>query len=294
MRTLPLKAPILLAILALSCSSQKGDPHSSSEPPLPSGRDKRISEIADPNLPEHASYVQNQVAVSGATVVAVDTYDETGNGKSVGTIYVQDLGVGAACASSADCGAGLDCQSGRCAAPYSGTSLYSPTFIPGNLRVGAGDVLDLRGLYQENQNIGTAKFAPGAVLPQLAKPTATFRLELDKQPEPVDIDVEDLADYAKGRRWLNMLVRVKNVELQGDVSLSNLSSGRLSVNLTKPKGGATACDAPFPKTPTMTNELFEAGQLEIASGTTLKSLTGIVTFFCSLHIAPRSPADIVQ
>jgi hypothetical protein len=233
----------------------------------------RIKDVSDPTLPQHASYVDNSVAVSGATVLAVDTYDETSNGKSVGTIYVQDLG-------STD--------------PYSGTSLYSPTFIPGNLRVGPGDVLDLRGLYQENQNIGTAKFAPGALLPQLAKPTATFRLELEKAPEPVDIDINDLADYAKGRRWLNMLVRVKNVKLYGAVSLSNLSNGRLSVELTPKVPGASACDSPFPKPPTLTNELFEAGLLEIPSGTTLTSVTGIVTFFCNLHLSPRSKDDIVQ
>jgi hypothetical protein len=266
-------APILLAILALSCGTESGDPPAPAGVPAPAGRDMRIRDVGDPTLPDHANYVDNAVAVSGATVLAVDSYDETGNGKSVGTIYVQDLGS---------------------ALPYSGTSLYAPTFVPGNLRVGPGDVLDLRGLYQENQNIGTAKFAPGAVLPQLSKPTATFRLELDKQPQPIDIDVNDLADYDKGRRWLNMLVRVKNVKLYGDVSLSNLSSGRLSVELTPRTAGATACDSPFPKAPTLTNELFEAGALEIKSGTTLQSVTGIVTYFCNLHLSPRGPNDIVQ
>lgn len=266
-------ASVLLAILALSCGSEGGDARSDGGVPPPAGRDRRIKDVSDPSRLDHASYVNNTVSVSGATVLAVDSYDETGNGKSVGTIYVQDLGSGA---------------------PYSGTSLYAPTFIPGNLRVGPGDVLDLRGQYEENQSIGTATFALGAVLAQLAKPAATLRLELDKPPEPVDIDVKDLLDYASGRRWMNMLVRVKNVKLYGDVSLSNRASGRLSVNLTPKGSGASACETPFPKPPTLTNELFEAGVLEIKSGTTLASVTGIVTFFCNLHLSPRSPADIVQ
>ena len=53
------------------------------------------------------------------------------------------------------------------------------------------------------------------------------------------------------------------------------------------------CDEPGPKAPTTVNELMDLAPLKIAAGTKLKSLTGIVTFFCNLHIAPRTPADVV-
>ena len=64
----------------------------------------------------------------------VDDFDETHNGKSRGTIFVQDADIGA---------------------PYSGISLYSPTYVPANLRLAPGDVLDMNGQYVEQQTIGT-------------------------------------------------------------------------------------------------------------------------------------------
>jgi hypothetical protein len=38
---------------------------------------------------------------------------------------------------------------------------------------------------------------------------------------------------------------------------------------------------------------MDLAPLQIAKGTKLKSLTGIVTFFCNLHIAPRTADDVV-
>ena len=99
------------------------------------------------------------------------------NGKSTGTIYVQDLG-------SKD--------------PYSGITLFAPTFNPGNLAVSPGDVLDLHGQYTEASTIGsTVTFAPGRCCRRSSKPVATFRYET-QVPEPVDIDVNDLADLREG------------------------------------------------------------------------------------------------
>ena len=70
------------------------------------------------------------------------TYDETHNGKSLGTIYVQDPQ--------------LDGRRTRA------SSLYAPAFNPGDLRVGPGDVLDLQGPYEELTTLGsTVTFAHG-------------------------------------------------------------------------------------------------------------------------------------
>lgn len=260
----------LLGALVMGCEDPGvGDEGVNLGVPPAAGKDRRIREIADPESPLKAP-ASTSVAVSGALVTAVDTYDETGAG-ATGTIYVQDLG-------SRD--------------PYAGISLFAPSFIPGNLRVGAGDVLDLRGEYQENQGIGTTvTFAPGAVLPQLGRPIATFRFDAH-DPEPVDIDVTELADYAKGRKWMSMLVRVRNITLTDDLFVAD--SGRANVPLTPSAGGATKCEDPFPKPPTLVNELAPIQTMTtLKQGAVIKSLTGVVTYFCNFHIAPRTTADIV-
>ncbi len=256
------------ALLSGSCGSQEGDPHSDHGVPPPEGKDLHIRQITDPASPQRAQHLQT-VAVSGVTVIAVDKHDETLNGKSRGTIYVQDLGS---------------------QEPYSGISLFAPEFIPGNLRVGPGDVLDMRGTYQENQNIGSAVFAPGATLPQLARPVATFRYE-GKPLEPKDIDIKDLENYETGRKWLNMLVRVSNVTIRGAVFESG-NSQRVSVALTDAPSSGVKCEDPFPKAPTITNELANLNELNIKGATPVKSIVGVVTYFCNLHLSPRSPADV--
>jgi hypothetical protein len=258
------------ASFASCATTVGGDPPSNQGVPPPGGKDKRIKDVGDPGAEAHKDYLSGPVAISGAIVIAVDKFDETANGKSTGTIYVQDLG-------SKD--------------PFSGITLFAPTFNPGNLSVGPGDVLDLNGQYTEAATIGsTVAFAPGSVLPQISKPVATFRYET-AVPEPVDIDANDLADYTKGRRWMGMLVRVKDITISSDAT--NDKNGRVAVNITAATGGSTSCSSPFPKPAQMTNDLFDVDGLGLKSGTRLASITGVVGFFCNLHLAPRTPADIV-
>ena len=264
--------PFFLAVAAastLSCNSgdREGDTPSFVTVPDPAGKGNRIADIADPKSKTKVAS-GTTVSVSGAVVIAVDGYDETHNGKSAGTIYVADLG-------SQD--------------PYSGTSLYQPSFSPGNLIPGPGDTLSMTGTYQENQTLPVL-FAPGAVLVQIANPSATYMFD-SPLAAPVDVDIADLQDYTKGRRWLNMLVRVKNVTLQRDATTA--TSGRVSVGLLPETNSATNCSDPFPKAPTMVNALYDVGSLGITKGTVLSSVVGVVVFFCNLQIAPRSAADIV-
>jgi hypothetical protein len=268
---------LALAALSGSCDSQKGDPHSLLGAPPPEGRGHRIRQIRNPESPDKAAH-QTQVSVTGAVVVAIDTFDETGNGRSKGTIHVADLGS---------------------KEPYSGISLFNPSFVPGNLRLGPGDTLDLRGEYQENNSV-PIQFAKDAFLVQLSDAIGTFRFEA-QVPEPVDIDINELADYATGSKWLNMLVRVKDVTLQNDAFDRDedgkpvpTRSGRVSARLLPETNTATRCEDPFPKAPTIVNELMDLVPLELAKDTKLKELVGVVTFFCNLRIAPRSAADIVR
>lgn len=266
-RLLSFCASLTLLAGVASCGSQEGDQPSPSAIPPPAGKDHRIHEIRDPASPTKAAH-ESQVAVSGAVVIAVDRFDETRNGRSIGTIYVQDLGS---------------------KEPYSGISLYNPSFIPGNLRVGPGDALDLRGQFQENQDL-PIKFAPGAFLVQLANAVGTFRFDANV-PDPVEIDIKDLESYETGSKWLNMLVTVKNVTVNGKPFGSG---GRASYNLLPPiPTEERGCDTPFPKVPTLVNSLADLEPLQLKEGTTIKSLTGVVTFFCNLQIAPRSVKDVV-
>lgn len=258
----------------VSCGSQSGDPHSNNGVPNVGGRDKRIREIGDPTLEGHAAFVSTTQPVSGAVVIAVDSFDETQNGKGTGTVYVQDIG------------ATKD-------TPYAGISLFGTTYSPGNLAVAPGDVLDLRGEYQENQRIPSTPpviFAPGAVLPQMALPVATFRYET-QQPEPIDIDIADLTDYAKARRWFGMLVRVKNITIPNTPFAG--TTGRLSIDLPPAiQAAANACDLPFPKTASLVNDLMDLGALQIKKDTKIAEIVGVVGFFCNFKLVPRSSADI--
>ncbi len=263
-RPLRLASLAMFALVAAACSSPSGDPPSTPPPPTPLGTGLRIKQVTDPSLPGHPNGKATPlpaVTVTGAAVLGVDTFDETANGKSRGTVYVQDVG-------SQD--------------PWSGISLYSPTFVPGDLRLAPGDVLDLAGNYQENDHIGTAVFPAGQVLTQLAKPIGTFRYEY-QPPTPAAIDATDLDDYSKGAKWIGMLVVVKNINLDGIIketsSSTGAETGRRSGHLTPALKGK------------VTNELI---QLDTApANTRIATLTGIVTYFYDLHIAPRSQADIV-
>jgi hypothetical protein len=224
------------------------------------GAGDRIREISDPGARTHAANLAT-VTVTGVAVTTVDTFDETHNGKSLGAVYVQDVGS---------------------QAPYSGMELYKPSYVPQDLRVAPGDVLDLNGQYQEDTNIGAAVFPTGEVLPEIAKPTSTFRYEY-KAVEPVVINPADLHDYGKSRRWISMLAAVHNVTLW--TALADDGKGRVTGQLKE--GGVVS------------NELYDLKVGAFPAGTKFASVTGIVTFFCvgspcDLHIAPRSPADFVQ
>ena len=239
----------------LACGSRDGDAGSKPNP-NPIGTGVHIRDVVDPAKNMNGATVN----ISGAVVLTIDTYDETQDGKSRGTVYVQDIGS---------------------QAPFSGTSLYSPAFVPSDLRVVPGDTLDLVGQYVTESAIGAAVFNPGEVLPQVSKPTATFRYEF-KTPDPLEIDVNDLNDYNKGYQWENMLVTVKNVTLCNGL---DTSKGRTT--------GTIASDCTASGSVTMSNELMGLDANAYPPGTKLASLTGIATWFFSYHIAPRTPADIV-
>jgi hypothetical protein len=265
-------ALLLVPVFAAACTSLSPDegvvPQSNT---LGSGL--RIAQIQDPNSTYYKLAIANpaagvQVDVTSAVITWVDTFDETKDGKSIGTVYVQDVGS---------------------QAPYSGIDLYSPSFVPSSLRPLPGDVLDLAGPYEESIGVGSAQFLNTGTLPQLAKPVGTFRYTF-QTPAPTTVQLFDLTsppNYAAGRQWENMLVTLNDITLgAGQV---DTTGKRVSYLMTQyGDAGPDPVDAA-----TLTNELYDLGMKDFPAGTHFKSVTGIVTWFFSYAVAPRSRDDLV-
>ena len=206
----------------------------------------------------------HNVYATGLTVVAIDTFDETSNGKSSGNYYIEDT----------------NC-SGK---PFAGVTVFSPSFSPPDLRLAPGDVVDFSGSLQEFIGPSTGSFGSCYTLPEISG-TLTFRFD-GGSPPPVPIKDTDLTTYATGRPYLGMLVKMTgspNVVING---ATIPSGGRFAAALNVSAGT-------IPSVPHITNELYDiqtAGP-PLNDLMKFKSVTGIVTYFYGFHIAPRSPAD---
>jgi hypothetical protein len=252
-------AVLILAFLA-ACSS-KGDPPAEVTP-NPLGDGMRLRDVQNPSN----GHAGQSVKVTSVVVTAVDNFDETQNGKSRGTIFVQDADI---------------------AGPYAGVSMYGPTFVPANLRLAPGDVINMSGQYVEQMTIGsTVNFAPN-FLPQMNKPQVTASFET-QVPKPVVIPLSDLMSFTTARKWIGMLVTVENVTAFAPIAYDSTGL-RVEANLTSIVNG-----------PAINNELFDlqpwngSNTSNSFPNTTFKSVTGIIDFFFSIYIAPRSMADLVQ
>ena len=257
---------VLILAIVTACSA-KGDPPQDVTP-SPLGNGMRLRDVQDPtqNACGGKPCAGQNVNVTSVVVTAVDNFDETKNGKSRGTIFVQDADI---------------------AGPYAGVSMYAPTFVPANLRLAPGDVVNLSGQYVEQTTIGTTvNFSP-AFLPQMNKPQVTQSFET-QLPAPLVVSVSDLDTFATGRKWIGMLVTIQDVTIPAAMTVD--SSGRVSAALTTTANGVK-----------INNELWDLqvwnGSNTANSfppGTHFKSITGIVDFFFNIFIAPRSMADLVQ
>jgi len=235
------------------------------------GDGQRISELNDPatNPPDGTN-----VIITGVQVVAIDQFDETGDGSSSGNVFVQDIP--------------LDGPT----PPYGGITLFDSSFSPPTLRIGPGDVVDVKGTYDEFEGPASFPFATAAVpgdLPEIVGGQVTLRFE-NKQAQPVKIPLSDLATYETGRQWIGVLATIENVkcvpEQTGTCGFG--SSGRFDIKLDVP--GVTNTKA----LPTIGNDFFDLEQsgVPLAGGATYKSVTGVVQYFFNFTITPRSIEDI--
>jgi hypothetical protein len=275
--------PFLVSLVSVGCTTPEQDRPADAGAPSPLGSGYRLRQITPPKAgdmadgipPNPLHPVQNQIVnVTGVSVVTVDTFDETMNGKSIGSLYIEDVGAWV----------GADGGAPGTAAAFAGIECYSTSYQPASLKVSPGDVIDLNGEYQDYLGPSGSTFTASQVLPELAKPTAVFRFEYNA-PSPVVIDVNDLnvtdqAHYDKGARWLGMLVQVNNVSVTSPPTESSL---RVSAPLTADTLNGASID----------NELYDLKVTDYPTGTTFTSIVGVVTYFYDFHIAPRSAADLV-
>jgi hypothetical protein len=270
-----LVVPVALAAVVAGCSSLTEDPGAPYDA-SPLGNGQRIADIQNPGATtsDYQQAINNangvNVFLSSVAVTWIDTFDETRDGKSKGTVYIQDVGS---------------------QAPFAGISIYQPNYVPAALTPLPGDVLDMNGPYEEVKNIGTAIFGSQngipLTLPQLAKPIGTFRYEF-RSPDPVVIQLSDInqTNYLKGRQWEGMLVTVNDVTVAAGTPDS--TGSRITYLMNQ---GDAAFDT---NSAEISNELFNLGLNDYPSGTHFQSVTGIVTWFYSYHIAPRTRDDLKQ
>lgn len=260
-----------LALVAGCSGGAIGDPPSK---PLgnPFGDGSRVCELIGPATWVHADAMDKSpcqqppdhaVYATGVTILAIDRYDETGNG-AIGNYYVQDLDP--ACAGK----------------PYSGVTVFSPSFSPPDLRLANDDVVDVNGQITEFLGPSSGTFPQCRTLPEISG-TLSFRFDGGEPPAPVTIPVTDLKTYDTARQWLGMLVKVENLTVFSDPTSSG---GRYQAAISV---GAVS----LPDQPKITNELYDIQTEgpELKAMQTFKSVTGIVTYFYGFHIAPRSAAD---
>jgi len=267
-----------LAAIVAGCSSLSGDPPAPYTP-SPLGSGLRLSQVQDPHSKDY-NPCRNPVPsmcgsadVSSIVVTWLDTFDETMDGKSIGTLYLQDVGN---------------------PLPYSGIGSYETSFVPASLTPLPGDVLDFSGPYAESGNIGSATFNAGTFLPQFYKPVGTFRYEF-VPPPPLEITAQDLnedtskpdGNFANARQYLQMLVTVKDVIVAGGVSTAGGAGHRVTYLVENADGGASSTGVKI------SNELYNLQATDFPAGTHFASVTGIVTWFYSFQIAPRTAADLV-
>jgi hypothetical protein len=277
---------IFLGVVAAGCEltgdGGVGDPVST--PPADVfGTGKRVHDVVGPaddwyepgNIDSSGcKFPKNRpIGLTGQVIVAIDRFDETGDG-ATGNIYVQDA------AATTDP-----------PTPYSGITVFDPAFTPPDLRVFDGDVVDTFGNLQEFSGPTGSPFGDCRTLPEVGG-TMTFRFD-GFVPAPMTIvganggtpRWDGVKGYANARQWIGSLVRIEGVILAEDgVEDSN---GRMSIAMDM--GGGISADDVI----SISNELFDlqGSGLDLATGTTYKSVTGVMTYFFGFKIAPRSVED---
>jgi len=221
---------------------------------------------------EPAFPIGSPVNVRSVTVTAFDTYDEDGTGR-VGTIYLQEMSpAGDTTDPFRPCPLTADRRHRACA-----LSLFAASVAPVGFNPRPGDIVDIvGGAYDEFDCSGVCgtpaqPFPDGRFIPQVARPTAR-QSGVAPPLAPIVVTLADIEQH--NAALMGVLVTVENVtalgnpDRRGEIQLGAGNNGvRLTQEFTRITGAA--------------------------SGTRWSRITGIVTYFYTPKLVPRSAADLV-
>ncbi|GAC1591934.1 MAG: hypothetical protein NVS3B20_17750 [Polyangiales bacterium] len=212
--------------------------------------------IAAANNPASPLSPNTPIDGRGVVVVAVDSYDETGDGKNIGNIYVQDP------IQPTD---------------WSGLVLFSAIRNPINLTLAPGAGVDIAGPYQPFKGPASGAFPDGIAIPEMVKGGISLSYE-GRDPTPVDVTLEQFKVAKDAMKFVARLVRITDVTVTADF------------------GSKRAHEAPIvaDQSVVIAAQLFAVDDpaVDIKAGTKLASVTGVMNSFYSFKLCPRSPADI--
>jgi hypothetical protein len=247
---------VVLAALVSACSSGGGDLNELYVRPQTLGNPIAKAAAPESRLPDGET-----LRARGVVVIAVDTYDDSKDGRGVGDVFVQD-----------------PVQTGPKGTPWSGLRLFRPTREPADLVLVPGQGVDLVGDFQTFAGPPANPFPEGLAVPQAA--FATLKLTYEgRAPEPIDLAIEDLDDPQLALQYASRLVRFKNVPIVG-----GFGGSRPEAAIYTPDRRFVLAAKFFP--------IHETAGLVVAPGTTLKSVTGVLDYFYNFKLCPRSIADV--
>ena len=209
------------------------------------------------------------LSANGAIVVAIDAYDETGDGKSIGNIYIQDAS-----------------QPAPRGTPYSGITLFRAQRIPSDLPLHPGDGVDVDGTYQPFPGPASGAFA--VPLPEVVNGSLKLAYEgcpsrCYRPPTPIDVTADDFKDPKAGFAFVGRLVRMQNVTVTGVFAMPRQEAAI--------DGSADSKSAKLVAAGQFIS-LVDAKAPAIVPGKTYKSVTGLLNYFYNFKLCPRSLADI--
>lgn len=247
------------ALLSLgpACSSGGGDLNGLAVNPQPPGND-----IARQNG-EGTRLADDATLRARGVVVAVDTYDETFDGKGVGDVFIQDPK-----------------QVGDKGTPYSALRLYRPTKTPPDLQLVPGQWVEIVGPYTAFKGPpGSTPFDAGMFSGQVANGAITLVGE-GAEPQPVELSADVLTDPKKALPYFSRLVRIRDVAIV-DVFTT-----------TRPEAPIFVSDRNGPKLSSKFFPVHDTKGLDVSKGKKLKSVVGVLDYFYTVKLCPRSIADI--
>ena len=250
------RAALLAPLVAWGCSSGGGDLNHLEVNPKPPGNPIASQNGEGTRLANDATMIAR-----GVVVVAVDTYDETADGKGVGDVFVQD-----------------PVQPGAKGTPYSALRLYRPSKTPPDLALVPGQWVDVKGPFAVFTGPpGSTPFDAGMFSSQIANGSMTLVGE-GAEPAPVDLTWDEIKDPKKALPYFSRLVRMKDVPVMDVFSV------------TRPEAPIYSADKNGLK---LTSKFFAVHSMAgVTKGKTLKSVVGILDYFYTPKLCPRSTADI--